>query len=184
MAAHADRTSTELIVMHAVPLAHLFVVHAARYAPISWHSSKRVLISKGATAERCIMAVCFRGRSWCRRLWGQKLKREAAKPTSSTQIWSGTPWAYGCLEGRRREGATLVQQRCQRSVEKAGVTSAMKLHDASNAYLSLYHLTNECPTPWSTSQMRKQGSTYKLHEWNNVQRRVSRKIPRLRGPLA
>ena len=33
----------------------------------------------------------------------------------------------------------MVQQRCQWSAEKAGVTSAVRLHDATNAYSSLYH---------------------------------------------
>ena len=36
-------------------------------------------------------------------------------------LWE--PWAFGCLEGRRREGAIMVQQRCQWSAEYAGVTS-------------------------------------------------------------
>ena len=51
-------------------------------------------------------------------------------------------WAllgYGCLDGRRWEAAILEQQRCQWSAEKAGVTSALRLHDATNAYLSTKH---------------------------------------------
>ena len=47
-------------------------------------------------------------------------------------VWE--PWAFGCLEGPR-----VVQQRCQWIAEKAGVTSALGLHDATNAYLSLHH---------------------------------------------
>ena len=47
--------------------------------------------------------------------------------------------AYGCLEGRRREGVTWVQQRCQWSEAKAEFTSVLRLHDATNAYLSMKH---------------------------------------------
>ena len=47
--------------------------------------------------------------------------------------------AYGCLEGRRREGVTWVQQRCQWSEAKAELTSVLRLHDATNAYLSMKH---------------------------------------------
>ena len=47
--------------------------------------------------------------------------------------------AKRCLDGRRREGAIVVQQRFQWSGEEASVTSALRLHDATNAYLSTKH---------------------------------------------
>ena len=49
----------------------------------------------------------------------------------TTAKWD--PWADGGLE--RREGAILVQQRCLRSAERACATSALRLHEATNAYL-------------------------------------------------
>ena len=42
----------------------------------------------------------------------------------------------------------MVQQRCQWSAEKAGVTSAVRLHDATNAYSSLYHGSAEEAAHW------------------------------------
>ena len=45
---------------------------------------------------------------------------------------SWEPWAYGCLAGRRREGAILLQHRYQCSAAKAG-------DDATNTYLSMKH---------------------------------------------
>ena len=42
------------------------------------------------------------------------------------------PWMGD--EGR---GAILLQQRSQWSADKAGVTSALRLHDATNAFLSM-----------------------------------------------
>ena len=87
-----------------------------------------------------------------------------------------------CREGRRREGAIKVQQRCQWSAEKARVTSALRLYDVTKACLSLHHgsakgkrrmgwcsrkrtsspLTQESLTPFSTSLMRKPRLTYLL----------------------
>ena len=61
------------------------------------------------------------------------------EPNLIEAIASWEPWGNGCLDGRRREGAILVQQGCQWSAEKAEVTSALRLHDATNAYLSTRH---------------------------------------------
>ena len=69
---------------------------------------------------------------------GQKT-REIKKEPDLSQANSSAPWAHGCLEGRRREGAILVQQRCQWSAASAGVTSVFRLHDARSAYLSMKH---------------------------------------------
>ena len=63
------------------------------------------------------------------RLVGQedKRKKHGARPDRSKRLL-GTV-GHGWLEGRR-EGATLVQQRCQWSAAKSGVTSVVRLHDA------------------------------------------------------
>ena len=52
---------------------------------------------------------------------------------------SWAPWAHGCLERQRRQGAILVQERCHWSAARAGATSVFRLHDATNAYLSMKH---------------------------------------------
>ena len=69
----------------------------------------------------------------------QKTRERNKEPDLSQANASWAPWAHGCLEGRRREGAILVQQRCQWSAASAGVTSVFRLHDATNAYLSMKH---------------------------------------------
>ena len=112
------------------------VVHAAAFAPISWHRAQGAFIPRGATAERCIMVMCSLGRSWYRGLWDKKTTERNKEPDL---IEANVSWACGCLEGRRREGAILVHQRCQWSAAQAGVTSASRLHDATNGYLSMKH---------------------------------------------
>ena len=50
------------------------------------------------------------------------------------------PWAHGSLDGRRREGSDSFTTRgSQWSADKAGVTSALRLQDATNAFLSMKH---------------------------------------------
>ena len=94
---------------------------------------------KGATAERCIMVMCLLGRSSYRGLWDDKNQRtkQRTKLDRINRILEAL--AYGCLDGRRREGAILVQQSWQWSAAKAGVTAAPRLHDATNAYLAMKH---------------------------------------------
>ena len=78
------------------------------------------------------------GRSWFRGTGSMKtLQRNCeADLTNADLLWE--PWAFGCLAGRRREGAIMVQQRCQWSAEKAGA-SHLRLHDATNACSPLCH---------------------------------------------
>ena len=73
------------------------------------------------------------------RLVGQEdqRKKQRTKPDRSKRLRA--LWAHGCLEGRQRVRAILVQHRCQWSAAKAGVTSALSLHDATHAYLSMKH---------------------------------------------
>ena len=86
--------------------------------------------------------------SWSCALWGDRgfegtgsmktrQRNREADLINADLLWE--PWAFGCLEGRRRVGATTVQQRCQWSAEKAGVTSGLRLHDSTNACSSLCH---------------------------------------------
>ena len=50
------------------------------------------------------------------------------------------PWAHGVLEERRREGSdSFTTEGSQWSADKAGVTSAVRLQDATNAFLSMKH---------------------------------------------
>ena len=50
------------------------------------------------------------------------------------------PWAHGSLDGRRREASdSFTTGGSQWSADKAGVTSALRLHDATNAFLSMKH---------------------------------------------
>ena len=107
-------------------------VYADRIAQIA-----RSLHSQGS--DSCIMVMCFSGRSWYRSLWVKKTRERNKEPDLSQANASWAPWAHGCLEGRRREGAILVQQRCQWSAASAGVTSVFRLHDATNANLSMKH---------------------------------------------
>ena len=66
----------------------------------------------------------------------------------ATVPWAS--WAHRCLEGQKREGAILVQQRCQWSAARAGVAWVFRVHDARNAYLSMKHTTWPCrqQTKW------------------------------------
>ena len=79
-------------------------------------------------------------------------------------IASWEPWACGCLEGPRREGAILVQQRChQWSAAKAGVTSALRLHDATHAYLSVKHdVANQAANETALKEVGKEFSNQRI----------------------
>ena len=107
---------------------------AAECASVAWHRAQGAFIPKGATAERCTKVMSPLGRPWYK-----KPKERNKEPGSiqATAWWAS--WAHGCLEGRRREGAILIQQRCQWSAARAGVTSVLRLHDATYAYLSMKH---------------------------------------------
>ena len=74
-----------------------------------------------------------------RLLWDKKTRERNKEPDLIEANVSWAPWAYGCLEGRRREGAILVQQKCQLSAAEAGVTSILRLHDATNGNLAMKH---------------------------------------------
>ena len=107
-----------------LPIVSLFaVVHASEYVSISWHRAQGAFIPKEATGERCIV-MCPLEKSWYRGLWHNKKTSERDKEPNLIEAYvSEAPWAYGCLEGRRRKGTILVQQRCQKSAAKAGATS-------------------------------------------------------------
>ena len=107
------------------------------------------------TVRTCDLAPCARNhRSRCKRrpvhqghvlalgitdtgIGGRANETKEADLFPASEQWEAL--ADGCLEGRQREGAILVQRRCQRSAEKAEVTSALRLHGATNMYLSIYH---------------------------------------------
>ena len=117
-------------------LVSLFaVVHAAEYAPISWHRAQGAFIPKGAAAERCIMDVPS-GKIVVQRLVGQEDQRKSKEPDPIETNVSWAPRANGCLEAKT---GGSVQHRCQWSAAKAGVSSVSRLHHATNVYLSMKH---------------------------------------------
>ena len=106
-------------------------------------------------------------------------ERENVTRTSSAQIWLGSHGRMDAGNGgeeRRRDGAIMLQQRCQWSAEKAGVTEVARRHQCvlftvprvsqvSCARVSRSRKatssssTKESPTLCSTSRIRKQRST-------------------------
>ena len=85
------------------------------------------------------MVICPWRRSWYGGLWNKETRERNTEPNMIEANASWAPWAYGWLAGPRREGTILVQQRCQWSTAKAGVTSVLWLRDATNAHLSMKH---------------------------------------------
>ena len=97
-------------------------------------------LPKEATAERCFMVMCPLGRSWYRGLWDKKTReRNNVQNLIETNVfWE--PCAHGSLDGRRREGSdSFTTEGSQWSADEPGVTSAVRLHDATNALLSMKH---------------------------------------------
>ena len=76
---------------------------------------------------------------------------------------SWAPWDHGYLEGRRRDGAILVQQRCQWSAARAEVTSVLRLHGATNAYLSMKHEVAKQAINEMVLEKRRQGALRPAH---------------------
>ena len=93
-----------------------------------------------SSAEQYIMVMCplrhFRYRGLKDRRTRETKKRLPPSPAEQREAWP-----YGCVEGRRRDGAVLVQQSCPWSAEQAGVTSVLSLHDATTANLPMYHVS-------------------------------------------
>ena len=140
MVVHADRTGTELhsnlnvtemrtVLLAPSDISSLPCSQQLTQSAASTHQSSATEHTVRATAERCIVVMYP---------LGGELASGTAKQTSSTQILLWEPWAFGCLEGRRREGAIMVRQRCQWSAEKAGA-SHLRLHDATNGDSPLCH---------------------------------------------
>ena len=71
--------------------------------------------------------------------WFVGQKNTSTKQRSGLDPDDGTMVSMGFwIAGRGRQGAILVLQRWQWNVEKFRVTSALRLYDATNAYLSMY----------------------------------------------
>ena len=118
------------------------------------------VFAEGATAERCIMVMCSLGRSWFRGLWDKKTRERSEEPDLIQATVPCAPWAHGCLEGRGREGAILVQQRCQWNATRAGVTSILRLVDATAAYLSIKHdVSKEAANKMALNEVESTSST-------------------------
>ena len=104
-----------------------FVCGSPRSAARTTHTAQgsRPVHLQGATAERCIMVMCPLG--------DRGFEGSGTNPKATTYlinadlVWE--PWAYGCLEARRKERAIMLQQRCEWSAEKTELTSALRLHD-------------------------------------------------------
>ena len=116
------------------------VVRAAEYAPIAWHRAKGAFIPHGATAERCIMVVCPLGRSRYRGSWDKKRVKE-----TRNQTWSKPRHPQGALNPRMSGGAEKrgskrgTAKMFYEVPQEQGVTSVLRLHDATNANLSTEH---------------------------------------------
>ena len=123
MVVHADRTGTELhsnlsvTVMRTVLLAPSDISSL----PCSQQlTQSRTHQSSGTELQR------LKDASWSCALWGDRgfegtgsmktrQRDREADFINADLLWE--PWAFGCLEGRGREGAIMVQQRCQWSAE-------------------------------------------------------------------
>ena len=84
---------------------HLFVslfvvLHAAEYAPISWHRAQGTMIPKGARAERCVMVMCPLRRSWYRGLWDKKTRERNKEPNLIDASVSGPMDVNGAQQSR------------------------------------------------------------------------------------
>ena len=92
------------------------VVHAAVYAQISLRIAQGAFIPKRPTADRCIMVMCPSERLWYRGLWDKK-----TRDINRTKF----------VRSKRFLGALGPRM--------FGVTKKRRLHDATNAYLSMKH---------------------------------------------
>ena len=106
------------------------VVHAAEYAPISWHTVQGAFIPKGATAEHCKMVIC-------------PLEKDHGKTKNQTQLKQMCLRSLGIwMSGWTTKGGSdscATKMSAERRKGGRDITSALRLHDATNADLSKKH---------------------------------------------
>ena len=94
--------------------------------PLRWHCSEGVPLRKapisGPRGRRVVHKLDFMGKGF----FGKKIRHCSPPPMS--------PYDYGFLRHRRREGAIAVQNISQWRPNQAGRSSALDNHDMSNAF--------------------------------------------------
>ena len=125
--------SSNIALFHFSLLCMLQSTHQSR------DTAQGTFIPKGATASQCIMVICLLERSWFRVLWDRKTRERSKEPYQIEANVSWAPWptlVWRDEEERERLGCNRY---VKWSAAKAEVTSAMRLHDATNAYQSMKH---------------------------------------------
>ena len=126
-------------------LQYLFAkVASTGLAPFSWRLAQGCGISQqngkaGCDGESMVVLLCCMGRPFYRTLL------DSAEGAPAVAYW-----AHGCVKGRRRESAILIQCCAGWRLTKAGFYVITRFYDATNAFWSLEHrrILSSCEVPF------------------------------------
>ena len=127
-------------------------VMASRLAPLIWHLAPGFAVSKhnllpGIKGERLVVSMCPWGRLFyevalATPLFYDQDERPVCKSAVRTRDLAQIAdqvgdWQFGCVPGRRREEAMMIQNVHGWALARQGYFQAGSLYDGSNAFYSL-----------------------------------------------
>jgi len=125
-------------------------IFATRMTPLHWHVAPSFAVGKangkaGLDGQRLVVAMCPIGRtSYELIINGPIFKRADGRSLDAASfeqdpiaIAKADDWQYGCVPGRRREAAFLVQSAHAWEVKHFGLFMVNSFYDSANAFFSL-----------------------------------------------